>query len=496
MHRYLCERNTLTMGTRRTGQSPAVANALLGIQQLGLRIDSDDSPLHQLSQRLPDGMFDGHGSVLPAPDHLLFHGLARCCLKALFRALPKLLRPAVAASLRDALKSCGLRRTSVYHVRRDKVNSLQIHEWAAVLSVAPLACRRQLPAEIGGRSLGSSPVGAVLTVIDALCVFVCGAYFYPRVELDGGRACRQRYDVSTLEQKAESFMVAVRKLCLRSDCDAFSSILDVPNAHRFQELMGRTIEALGHVRDSLELPLEGFHQQLKRSIVHGNGHDDALRAMRRYVEQEVASRLSLDALAFGIPAAWCSLPGIKEQLLATNPLWSQNSDDWCVGAPKLPHNDVPSPAKALMERLSPGCSVSWRSRCARGPGEGASISDALAVLVTSDGGDRVVDVAVGVAAYSNRADVSFFQVRAFLRMPCGQPAAVVHPYKMSAGGGDHFVQRDRFLFLRMQLGVRRAVALHVCDSSCTEDGRGGLVHSNVNSWRLLGRRDGYPARSA
>lgn len=484
------------MGTRRARQDPAVANALLGIRQLGLRIDSDSSPLHELSQRLPDGMFDGHGSVLPAPDHLLFHGLARCCFKTLFRALPKQLRPAVAASLRDALKSCGLRRTRVYHARRDKVNSLQIHEWAAVLSVAPLACRRHLPAEIGGCSLGASPVGAVLTVIEALSVFVSSAYFYPRVELDGGRACRQRYDSGTLELKAESFMMAVRKLCLRTDCDAFSGIMDVPNAHRFQELMGRTIEALGHVRDSLELHLEGFHQQLKRSIVRGNGHDDALRAMRRYLEQEVASRLSLDALAFGIPAAWCSVPGIKEQLLASNPLWCQSGDDWCAGDPKLSAEDVPLPARALMESLSPGCTVSWRSRCVRGPSESASIPDALAVLVASDGGDRVVDVAVGAAAYGNRANVSFFQVCAFMRMQCGQPAAVVHPFRMSVGGGHHYVQRDKFLFLRMQVGVRRAVALHVCDSVCIEDGRGGLVHSDVDSWRLLGRRDGYPARSA
>lgn len=484
------------MATRRSKQNPAVANALLGIQQLGLRADSDKSPLHELSQRLPEGMFDGHGSVLPAPDHLLFHGLARCCMKALFRALPKPLRPIVAASLRDALNSCGLRRTRVYHVRRDKVHSLQIHEWAAVLSVAPLACRRKLPSVVGARTLASSPVGAVLTVIDALSVFVCSAYFYPRVELDGGRACRRRYDSGSLEQKAESFMVAVRKLCLRTDCDAFSGTLDVPNTHRFKELMERTIEALGHVRDSLELPLEGFHQQLKRSIVRGNGHDDALRAMRRYVEQEVASRLRLDSLAFGVPAAWCSLHGIKEQLLATTPLWSHDSDSWCVGAPTLSSNDVPPAARALMDTLAPGWNASWRSRCARGASESASVRDALAVLVASDGGNRVVDVAVGAAAYSSSASVSFFQVCAFLSMQCGQAAAVVHPFKASSGGSHHFVQRDKFLFLRMQVGVRRAVALHMCDSGCAEDGRGGLVHSEANSWRLLGRRDGYPARSA
>lgn len=99
---------TSLMATHSQVRSPAVANALLGLQQLGLRLDSDASILHELSQRLPDGMFDGHGSVFPAPDHLVFHGLARCCMKALFKALPRDLKIVVAASLRDALFHCRL----------------------------------------------------------------------------------------------------------------------------------------------------------------------------------------------------------------------------------------------------------------------------------------------------------------------------------------------------------------------------------------------------
>lgn len=94
------------MASRREARSPAAADALLGLQQLGLRVDSDSSVLHQQSQKLPDGMLDGHSSVFPAPYHLLFHGLARCCMKALFKALPRDLKRIVAASLSDALCHC------------------------------------------------------------------------------------------------------------------------------------------------------------------------------------------------------------------------------------------------------------------------------------------------------------------------------------------------------------------------------------------------------
>lgn len=486
------------MAGRQTVRSSAAANALLGLQQLGLRIDSDSSILHDLSERLPDGMFDGHGSVFPAPDHLIFHGLARCCLKALFKALPRDCKPVVEASLRDALGVCRLRRTRVYNIQRAKVNSLQIHEWAAVLAVAPVACRRCLPVSIGGRALSLSPVGAVLDVVDALSAFASAAYFYPRVHLDGGRACRRRYDTNSLEEQGERFLLSVAKLCLRPDCDAFSSILDVPNTHRFRELMYKTVQALGHVRDSLELPLEGFHQTLKRSIVRGNGHEDAERAMRRYVEQEVVSRLTSDASYFGVPQQWCTFPGVEEQLNAASPLWSRDSEDWVVGSTRLT-GAVWEPAQALAASLfspHPRSSQDWRTYCSRGSSEGVDIGDALAVLVASDGGTQIVDVATGVAAYDNRSVVSFFRVGALLRLPCGRGAAFVSPFRRPPGEDHMLLHADACLFLPMQGGVRRAVALHACDAGCELDARGVVVHSAGNRWKLLGRQKGYPPRSA
>lgn len=164
-------------------------------------------------------------------------------------------------------------------------SSLQIHEWAAVLAVAPIACRRCPPQSIAGRPLPLSPVGALLAALGALSAFAAAAYFYYRVDLDGGYVCRHRYKNSPLEECGERFLLCVAKLCLRPDCYGFSGVLDFPNTHLFRELMLKTIQALGHLRDSLELPLEGFHQTQKRSIVRGNGHDGAARAMRRYVEQ-------------------------------------------------------------------------------------------------------------------------------------------------------------------------------------------------------------------
>lgn len=480
-------------------RSPAASHALFGLQQLGLRLDSDTSIMHQLSQRLPAGMFDGHGSAFPAPDHLIFHGLTRCCMKALFRALPRDVKPVVAASLRDALCECRLKRTQVYNAKRDKVNSLQIHEWAAVLAVAPVACRRGLPDSVAGRPLPVSPVGAVLAVVDALSAFGSAAYFYPRVDLDGGHACRQRYKSKPLEECGERFLLSVAKLCLRPDCDSFSGVLDVPNTHRFRELMFKTIHALGHLRDSLELPLEGFHQPLKRSIVRGNGRDDAARAMRRYVEQEIVSRLGCNASFFGVPDHWCAFPGVQEQIQAACPLWSRESDGWSLCPARLPVGDVWEPAHLLAASLlgpPTSASLDWRTRCSRGSSDVVDIGDSLAVLVSSESAAQVVDVAAGAAAYGNHCVVSFFRVGALLRLTCGKGAAFVSPFCMAANGDHHVLQQDSCMLLPMQVGVRRAVALHACDAACARDGSGSMVHSTSNRWKLLGRQTGYPSRSA
>jgi len=98
---------------------------------LGLRLDSESSPLHTWAQRFPYGIFYGHGSVFPAPDHLILHVLARYTFSVLFKALPSSHRPVVAAYFREAQGAAGYKETKVYKERCGRVNKLQIHEWAA-----------------------------------------------------------------------------------------------------------------------------------------------------------------------------------------------------------------------------------------------------------------------------------------------------------------------------------------------------------------------------
>lgn len=173
---------------RRQQRSPAVANALLASSSLGYAWTQTRAFCTTcLGSYRMECLMDTAAYSLPLTilSSTAWRAAAsRRCLRSFLGT--------VAASLQDALFQCRLRRMHVYNARRDKVNSLQIHEWAAVLAIAPTASRRGLPATIGGRPLSLSPVGAVLTVVDALSTFASAAYFYPRVELDGGRACRRR----------------------------------------------------------------------------------------------------------------------------------------------------------------------------------------------------------------------------------------------------------------------------------------------------------------
>lgn len=117
------------------------------------------------------------------------------------------------------------------------------------------------------------------------------------------------------------------------------------------------------------------------------------------------------------------------------------------------------PAHAKMDVLLPEQAVTWLKRCTRGSRNAASCGETLAVLVAIDFGIRVVDVAVGVSAYSSRATVSFFRVSAFLKLPGGQAAAVVHPYLLASGQRNHSVRKDKFLSLRMHDPISRGPLL-------------------------------------
>jgi len=114
------------------------------LQSLGLYPHTDGAIFHVWAAAFPEGHFDGHQSVLPAPDHLLFHGMTRKLVSALFFMLSEQQRSAVEASERDCLRAALLRLTQVYNPKKKKINGLTISEWAVVLTVAPTAFYRVL----------------------------------------------------------------------------------------------------------------------------------------------------------------------------------------------------------------------------------------------------------------------------------------------------------------------------------------------------------------
>lgn len=122
-----------------------------------------------------------------------------------------------------------------------------------------------------------------LSSVDAICTSGVGGRVSDRLvrfEYAGGLLTVLGCSVSEpADLKCKTFARLNGSVSTRLFCDSFSGTMDVPNTHHFHEMIGKTITALGHLRDSLELAPDGFVQQLKRSIARGNGHDDALQAM-------------------------------------------------------------------------------------------------------------------------------------------------------------------------------------------------------------------------
>jgi len=162
----------------------------IGLQSLGLYPHTDGAIFHVWAAAFPDGHFDGHQSVLPAPDHLVFHGMTRKLVSALFFILSEQQRSALEASLRDCLRAALLRRTQVYNPKKKKINGLTISEWAAVLTVAPTACNRVLRQPV--HSPLQAPIAIGLELLELLRDWTVNLYYYPRVPLDGATACRAR----------------------------------------------------------------------------------------------------------------------------------------------------------------------------------------------------------------------------------------------------------------------------------------------------------------
>lgn len=299
-----------------------------GLQHMGMLSDSGRSVLHLWSRQLPAGMFDGHRSAHIAPDNLLFHGLTKRLVVGVVRLLTVPQRRQVGVSLCEALSHSHYPGTTIYNPRSNNISGVSISDWATTLTVFPAVLRRTLACATSPRPEITTPWRRALRVVNAYREMVCAAYYYPRVDVNGVRACRERATPPELHLLAESFLDLVRAACLRADLAAFGFYLDVPNLHRVRELFDHVVPALLHVRHVQELLFEDAHQPLKRSVVTGNGHQDATRAMTRCIKMELVSRMRADPVAFSIPRTWLSLAGGHACLERAVPLVSQDGGAW------------------------------------------------------------------------------------------------------------------------------------------------------------------------
>lgn len=466
-----------------------------GLRQLGLRRNSSCSVLHLWARLLPGGMFDGHRSAMVAPDHLLFHGLTKRLVIGIFRLLSVSQRRRVGVSLREALARSHFPTTTIYHERRNRIVSVGISEWAATLPVLGFVLRRTLKSASISSGVDSTltPLQRAIKIVDAYAALVCAAYYFPRVELDGVSACRERPTPRDLQLRAEVFFGFVQEACLRADLKAFGMHLDVPNLHRLRELVDHVIPALLHVRHAQELLFENAHQQLKRGVVTGNGHEDSTRALTRYRQAELVARLRLGSPVFVIPDEWFFHAGVRACLSRARPLWSQDGGSWrcCGGA--LDAARVPEEAKRIAaERTTARSAMKWRGRATRGLTGGLQVGDAVSVLVSVPPMRQTVNVAQGQAAYQQTAKTAFYRTVVFFTSAAGNASAVVQPLIDSEDGGHWRVDNERFLFLSLTC-VRRALLLHSCQCACKQSA-GAIEHNHSNRWVVLGRRAGYPPR--
>lgn len=440
-------------------------------------------------------MFDGHRSVMPAPDHLLFHGLTKCLISGLFAELGEADSRLVGTSFRDALARSHMPSTRMYNPETRAVVSVGISEWAAKLTVASVVFRRVLPGAGELSSGATSPLQVGLQMLDAFTFLVNALFSFPRVELDGEAACRSRAGAEELRISGDKFFKPVCSTCLRGDTAALGRSVDKPNLHRLRELLDHAVPALQYIRHAQELLFENAHEPVKRAITTGNGWDDAGRAMERVRQCELASRLLAQPSFFGVPSDWLEHAGVRAALSKANALWSQSSGPWKTCGGRLVNALVPAAGRELvLTRFGSSFMVRWEGRASRsGSGEKVQIADALAVLVLPSEWLMAVNVARGADSGNPLASVAFFSLAAVLTTPRGTCAAVVHPFQPIANSADVSVDVGRVMYLPLDVSVRRALVLHSCQHGCLSL-RSAVGHSDTNRWRVLGRADGYPSR--
>lgn len=198
--------------------------------------------------------------------------------------------------------------------------------------------------------------------------------------------------------------------------------------------------------------------------------------MKRSVYEELAARIRLDFPFFHIPFDLIEHAGVSTCLSHARPLWSQDGVVWmCTSGALLETNLHPSVVRLGQGRSDPACRIRWRCQASRGGAERLQVNDAVCVRAAC-GGPAVSYVSDACAARDGT--IRHFQVVVFFTTRAGTPSAVVHPFT-SMGGRRYRTDRDRFSYLALSPGVRRALALHDCQCSC-EISATALSHTATN----------------
>lgn len=460
--------------------------------------DTDGSPFHAWSQALPDGMLDAYRSVVPAPDHLFYNGIACDLLGACFQAISKDDRSPVLASLREALARSGLHRTSPYNARTGKVNSLSMSERAATLPVAPICFQRALSQSVTQVVGARTALRDVLQILTLFVNLERATYFAPRAGLDGVDACRRAPTLAALQDLASEFFACVDASMRRSDDEAVQlvTLIDKPNLHRLREVYFFTLPGFLLVRHVRELFYESAHQPLKRVVVKGNGHNDARAAMLRMLQTECFSRIAIEPATFNLPSHFWGHVAIVKQVKQALPLYTMKGQRWRVADSKKTDDTVSARALTVpRHHCHPDFSISWRRSASPGAGDYLRVGDTVSVLCHDFAvGASIVRVAGFEEGNEPGPTVRFFLVEAFYTNANRMAVGVVHPYA-SSDASLWTLDASQTMLLTLSDGVRRSLALHVCDEYCQMSSPIHTTHSANGKWPVLGRADMYPTIS-
>jgi len=468
------------------------------LRRLRLNADTDDSVFFSWCRAFGSSHFEAFRSIVPAPDHVFMLGVTRRLIKALFATLSTNQRVSVSTSVRDAPALSGLRQTRPYNFNSKDVHSLLIYDWAAVLTICIVAIKRSVPwpATSPAAVPRPPPLSLLLGLLEKFQLLIWKTYFSPRVDLDGGDACRAAANLEELQRLAADFLSSMDAVFRRADCSGLKSMLDVPNLYRVRKIYFFSIPWFLHIKHTRKLHFEVAYQPLKKAAVSGNGHDDARRAMYQMRDEETLSRLVLAPTKFRVAPEWVRHPGIRKAATEALPLCSQGAVKWTIGRRCLMANSVPHQAVALATHLcADGFEPSWRSAVTRRDAHPAKVGDCLGILCAGlQYAHRLMPVAVGAAARARGCNVEFFRLRTLVLSSLGQPMAVVNPFR-ATGEKVHAVEESRFLVVVMGSGVRRALAVHASQLECPVNEHEQLDHTDDNRWILLCRADMYPAVS-